>query len=46
MEEEKPIDYKDCVVALLMMWMKDILTDSEYFKIMNKLNKAYEEGTL
>ena len=42
----KPIDYEYCSNATLKMWMEDILTDSEYNKIQNKLNKAYKEGKL
>ena len=42
-DDVKPIDYTDCANALLMLWMEDILTDSEYRKIMDKLNKAHKE---
>lgn len=39
----KPISYTDCANALLMMWMDNILTDGEYYKIMDKLN-TYEKN--
>lgn len=42
----KPIDYKDCADAMLKMWMENVLTDGEYNKIMDKLNKAHIEGRL
>lgn len=32
------ITYRDCANALLKMWMDDVLTDSEYRKIMDRLN--------
>ena len=37
--EIKPIDYQDCVNAMMKMWMDNVLTDSEYNRIMDKLNK-------
>ena len=43
MEEVKPIGYTDCSNALLKLWMENILTDSEYNKIMDKLNNAYKD---
>lgn len=46
--EPKEIGYVECASALLKMWLDDILTDSEYGKIMYKLNenlkKDLEEG--
>lgn len=33
----KPISYKDCVFALLAMWIENVLTDREYDRIMNRL---------
>ena len=44
--EETTITYQNCADAMLMMWMENIVTDSEYNKIMDKLNKAHEDGTL
>ena len=46
MEEVKPIDYEVCANAMLKMWMENILTDSEYYHIMDKLNKAHNEKRL
>ena len=46
MEDIKPIDYTDCANAMLKMWMENILTDGEYNKIMDKLNKAHKEGKI
>lgn len=46
MEDVKPIDYFACADAMLKMWMENVLTDSEYNRIMDKLNKAHEEGRL
>lgn len=37
-EEITPISYSDCCNALLRMWMDNVLTDSEYNRIMDKLN--------
>lgn len=39
-QDVKPIDYRDCSNAMLMMWMENILTDGEYNRIMDKLNKS------
>lgn len=36
----KTISYRDCSDAMLMMWMENILTDGEYNRIMDKLNKS------
>ena len=41
--EVKPIDYRDCADAMLMMWMWNVLTDSEYYRIMDKLNRHETE---
>ena len=38
------ITYKDCADAMLMMWMEDVVTDSEYNRIMDKLNEAHKRG--
>ena len=37
--EIKPIDYQDCANAMMKMWMDNVLTDGEYNRIMDKLNK-------
>ena len=36
----KPIDYKTESDVLLKLWMDKIITDGEYNKIMERLNKA------
>ena len=36
---EAPIGYQQKADALLKMWMDDELTDGEYYKIMDRLNK-------
>lgn len=41
--EIKPIDYRDCANAMLMMWMWNVLTDGEYYRIMDKLNRYETE---
>lgn len=44
--EVKPIDYKQCADAMLMLWIDNILTDGEYNRIMDKLNKAHKDGLI
>ena len=44
--EVKPIDYEQCANAMLMMWIDNILTDGEYNRIMDKLNKAHKDGLI
>ena len=46
MENVKPIDYQDCANAMLKMWMENILTDGEYNRIMDRLNKAHTDGKI
>lgn len=36
--ETIPIDYYDCANAMLKMWMDNVVTDGEYYRIMEKLN--------
>ena len=36
--EPKPIGYHDCANAMLRMWMDNVVTDGEYYRIMDKLN--------
>lgn len=36
--EIKPIEYRDCANAMLVMWMDNVVTDGEYNRIMDKLN--------
>lgn len=40
--EIKPIDYQDCANAMLRMWMDNVITDGEYNRIMDKLNKFWK----
>ena len=37
--EDHTISYDDCANAMLKMWMDNVLTDGEYNRIMDKLNK-------
>lgn len=39
--ESHEIGYDDCSNALLKMWMDNVLTDKEYFRIANKLNEKW-----
>lgn len=39
--EPHEIGYDDCANALLKMWMDDVLTDGEYYRIADKLNKKW-----
>ena len=40
--EIKPIEYRYCAYAMLRMWMDKVVTDSEYKRIMDKLNAHWE----
>ncbi len=44
-EEVSPITYKDCADAMLKMWIDNVVTDSEYAKIMDRLNKKEAKTT-
>ena len=39
LEAPKEISYEDCANAMLKMWIDNVLTDYEYYKIMDGLNK-------
>ena len=39
--ETIPIDYCDCANAMLRMWMDNVVTDGEYYRIMDKLNACW-----
>ena len=39
--QPKPISYIDCANAMLKMWIDNILTDGEYYRIMDKLNSKH-----
>lgn len=41
--EIKPIGYKECSDAMLKMWMDNVLTDGEYYRIMDKLNAKWSK---
>ncbi len=38
-ESQTEIGYQDCADALLKMWMDNILTDAEFNRIIDRLNK-------
>ena len=46
LKDQKPISYADCSNAMLKMWMENVLTDGEYSRIMDKLNKAHKDEKL
>ncbi|MBQ6482735.1 MAG: hypothetical protein IJI45_16625 [Anaerolineaceae bacterium] len=37
----KPVDYRDCAMAMMRMWMDNVVKDGEYYRIMDKLNKFW-----
>lgn len=39
--ERQEIGYGDCADATLKMWMDSVITDGEYKRIMDKLNKYW-----
>ena len=39
--EPHEIGYNDCANALLKMWMDNVLTEGEYYRIADKLNKKW-----
>ena len=45
-EQNIEIRYSDCADALLKLWMENIITDGEYNRIMDRLNKAHKEGII
>ena len=44
--EPHEIGYDDCANALLKMWMDNVLTDGEYYRIADKLNKKWGKTEL
>ena len=38
--------YENLYKVLLYLWVLNILKDSEYYKIMNRLNKAHKDGKI
>ena len=43
-QDIKPIDYQDCANAMMKMWIDNVITDGEYYRIMDKLNKKWEKS--
>ncbi len=43
--ESIAISYKDCANAMLKMWIDNVVTDGEYNRIMDRLNKQAKEET-
>lgn len=39
--EPHEIGYDDCANALLKMWIDNVLTDGEYYRIADKLNEKW-----
>lgn len=46
LKTQNQITYRDCSDALLMLWMDNIITDGEYNRIMDRLNKAHKDGAI
>lgn len=44
--EPHEIGYDDCANALLKMWMDNVLTDGEYYRIAGKLNYKWGKTEL
>ena len=44
--ESQEIGYDDCANALLKMWMDNVLTDGDYYRIADKLNKKWGKTEL
>ena len=44
--EPHEIGYNECANALLKMWMDNVLTDGEYYRIADKLNKKWGKTEL
>ena len=44
--EQHEIGYDDCSNALLKMWMDNVLTDGDYYRIANKLNEKWGKTEL
>ena len=42
--EPQEIGYDQCANAMLKMWMDNVVTDWEYNRIMDRLNKLYSSG--
>ena len=44
--DSMPVDYQQCADSMLKMWIEEILTDGEYNRIMDRLNKAHADGKI
>lgn len=44
--EPHEIGYDDCANALLKMWMDNVMTDGDYYRIADKLNKRWDKTEL
>ena len=42
--EPQEIGYGQCANAMLKMWIDNVVTDGEYKRIMDRLNKLYFSG--
>ena len=42
--ESQEIGYGQCANAMLKMWIDNVVTDGEYNRIMDRLNKLYLSG--
>ena len=42
--ESQEIGYDQCANAMLKMWIDNVVTDGEYNRIMDRLNKLYLGG--
>lgn len=42
--EPQEIGYNQCADAMLKMWIDNVVTDGEYNRIMDRLNKIYFSG--
>lgn len=40
---DSTITYRQCADVLLKLWIDDILTDSQYYKIIDKLNEQHKK---
>lgn len=40
-KSESEIGYGECANALLKMWIDNVVTDGEYYRIINKLNRFW-----
>ena len=44
MTDEEKQDYIECSMAMLKMWINNVITDGEYNRIMDKLNKSIDDN--